>query len=215
MSGSCIGYCGIRQLHWFHCPVFWIKIDVKCPGGGELSEPQCLWLWLEPTFVTRTKLLARAQLPRTPFIAAYNKISSSSQSERGYRPLSKSRLACVICSARICCFLHLVPLLTAMSLNSLPSKIPELKQNEIENLHTLAAAWAGLNGLVVMRATGIQVAPISLLPMPFPRRVYAQVKEVMVSRNRGILSVIFPLTSWCCSSISTTWYTQLVWTTNS
>ena len=63
----------------------------------------------------------------------------------------------------------------------LPSKISELKPGEIENLHTLATAWAGLNGLVVMRATGIQVAPISLLPMPFPRRVYEQVKEVMVS----------------------------------
>lgn len=99
---------------------------------------------------------------------------------RGNRPLFKSYFAFVIYLARVFGFLHAVPLIAAMSLSTLPSKVPELKSHEIDNLHTLATAWAGLNGLVVMRATGIQVAPISLLPMPFPRRVYTQVKEVMV-----------------------------------
>jgi hypothetical protein len=65
--------------------------------------------------------------------------------------------------------------------SSLPSKVADLKQADIDKLHSLGTAWAGLNGLLVMRQTGIQVAPISLLPMPFPRRVYKQVYEVMVS----------------------------------
>ena len=75
------------------------------------------------------------------------------------------------------------------SVTSKAPAMPPLSQADIEKLRALASAWSGLNGLVVMRPTGIQVAPFSLLPMPFPRRVYSEVKAMMLDFNALVHTV--------------------------
>ncbi len=124
---------------------------------------------------------------------------------RGYRPraLFPSLLALLV-AAPLIIHADIASESCAMSaVSSLPSKILDLKQTDIDKLHSLATAWAGLNGLLVMRSTGIQVAPISLLPTPFPRRVYKQVNEVMVSMHlAGCPKSMFSNHS-CRSSTST------------
>jgi hypothetical protein len=130
---------------------------------------------------------------RFSFICTAATIFHFSNTQRGRRPLAWFHGFPFILLALLAIpqILQILPSSIAMSVPStLPSKIPDLKQSEIDNLHSLATAWAGLNGLVVMRPTGIQVAPISLLPMPFPRRVYKQVNEVMV---RALLDATNPL----------------------
>lgn len=60
---------------------------------------------------------------------------------------------------------------------------------QVTQLKELASQWAAANGLVVMRPSGIQVAPINLHPTPFPRSVYTQCKSLMSDFNKLIHSV--------------------------
>jgi hypothetical protein len=56
-------------------------------------------------------------------------------------------------------------------------------------MQALASAWAGANGLQVLRPTGIEVAPVSLRPMPFPRSAYNHVKDLMGDFNELVHKV--------------------------
>ncbi len=56
-------------------------------------------------------------------------------------------------------------------------------------MQALASAWAGANGLQVLRPTGIEVAPVSIRPMPLPRSAYEHVKGLMSGFNEMVHKV--------------------------
>lgn len=73
--------------------------------------------------------------------------------------------------------------------NELASRCPSISADRIKEMEGLASAWAGANGLQVLRPTGIEVAPVSLRPMPFPRSVYSSVFEMMPDFNELVHKV--------------------------
>eukprot|EP00283_Hemiselmis_rufescens_P027054 CAMPEP_0173448260 /NCGR_PEP_ID=MMETSP1357-20121228/40390_1 /TAXON_ID=77926 /ORGANISM="Hemiselmis rufescens, Strain PCC563" /LENGTH=486 /DNA_ID=CAMNT_0014414751 /DNA_START=163 /DNA_END=1623 /DNA_ORIENTATION=+ len=54
-----------------------------------------------------------------------------------------------------------------------------LSKDQAVHYKELGSAWAAANGFVVMRPTGLQVAPCSLTPSPFPSKVYKQCKDLI------------------------------------
>eukprot|EP00286_Rhodomonas_abbreviata_P004434 CAMPEP_0181333356 /NCGR_PEP_ID=MMETSP1101-20121128/25629_1 /TAXON_ID=46948 /ORGANISM="Rhodomonas abbreviata, Strain Caron Lab Isolate" /LENGTH=483 /DNA_ID=CAMNT_0023443153 /DNA_START=123 /DNA_END=1574 /DNA_ORIENTATION=+ len=68
-------------------------------------------------------------------------------------------------------------------MNEISSHCPTIPSGAVEEMRVLASAWAGSNGLQVHRKTGIEVAPISIRPMPFPRPVYQQVVGLVEDFN--------------------------------
>jgi len=77
----------------------------------------------------------------------------------------------------------------AASVNEISSHCPTIPSSAIEEMRVLGSAWAGANGLQVHRKTGIEVAPVSLRPMPFPRPVYQQVTGLVDDFNQLIHKV--------------------------
>ena len=67
--------------------------------------------------------------------------------------------------------------------NKLADKCPPIDADMVIKMQALSSAWAGANGLQVLRPTGIEIAPVSIRPMPFPRSAYDHVKGLMVDFN--------------------------------
>lgn len=73
--------------------------------------------------------------------------------------------------------------------NELARQCPSISAENAQELKTLGSAWAGANGLQVMRPTGLEVAPISLRPMPFPRAAFKRAYELVDDFNALVHSV--------------------------
>ena len=73
--------------------------------------------------------------------------------------------------------------------NELSRRCPPMAPERLQEMQATAQAFGGANGLQVLRPTGIQVAPVSLRPMPFPRAVYEQVHSVMTDFNELVHKV--------------------------
>mmetsp|Transcript_38786 Transcript_38786/g.56994 ORF Transcript_38786/g.56994 Transcript_38786/m.56994 type:complete len:538 (+) Transcript_38786:41-1654(+) len=73
--------------------------------------------------------------------------------------------------------------------NDLAARCPPVSADKIQEMASLASAWGGANGLQVLRPTGIEVAPVSLRPMPFPRAVYTHVWDIMTDFNELVHKV--------------------------
>jgi len=73
--------------------------------------------------------------------------------------------------------------------NKLADKCPPIDADMVIKMQALSSAWAGANGLQVLRPTGIEIAPVSIRPMPFPRSAYDHVKGLMVDFNELVHKV--------------------------
>mmetsp|Transcript_30257 Transcript_30257/g.70666 ORF Transcript_30257/g.70666 Transcript_30257/m.70666 type:complete len:488 (-) Transcript_30257:370-1833(-) len=64
-----------------------------------------------------------------------------------------------------------------------------LSKDQAVHYKELGSAWAAANGFVVMRPSGLQVAPCSLTPSPFPSKVYKQCKDLVPDFGQLIYAV--------------------------
>ena len=106
------------------------------------------------------------------------------------RQLLPSSLSLVFLSATYITFSSAMSSAPAPSLrNELACRCPPISAETLKEMEVLAAHWGGANGLQVLRPTGIEVAPVSLRPMPFPRAVYNHVHSIMTDFNELVHKV--------------------------
>lgn len=67
--------------------------------------------------------------------------------------------------------------------NEVARQCPSISADHAQVIKSFGSAWAAANGLTVLRPTGLEVAPISLRPMPFPRASFTRVYAVMEDFN--------------------------------
>ena len=71
----------------------------------------------------------------------------------------------------------------AVPTNEVARQCPSISADHAQVMRSFGSAWAAANGLTVLRPTGLEVAPISLRPMPFPRASFTRVYAVMEDFN--------------------------------